>query len=85
MKTKQRAKYQNWTKDEVRKLLTLWDKHTIEELEEKMGRGKNTLTAMAKKLRDVGFEVARKRRAHYTHTLLLELAEDMGIKVKAKK
>lgn len=62
-----------WTKEEIRKVATLWESSTISELEDELGLVKNRIMYIVKKMRDAGFDLPRKKKHGYIDSLLKEV------------
>ncbi len=65
-----------WTKEEMRKVIKMWDTATVEEISKELRREKSSIQGMVGKMRKSGIEIARKHRGGYINNLIKELAEE---------
>ncbi len=66
-----------WTKDEMRTLFNLWESHSTEEIADVLGRNREAISYMAKKLRQHGLKIAKKKRVGVIQSLIKEFIEEM--------
>jgi hypothetical protein len=71
-----RAKHKQWTKEELARLMKIWDKSTLEQVCDELGRNKAQIHAMAKLLRQNGLSLPRKRVLGYTQHLVREFVSE---------
>ena len=71
-----------WTKDNVKKLLALWDTKSMREIADEIGVEVKNVQYMAHNLRLKGFPLAKKHVTGQLQTLLNEVAEELGIEIK---
>lgn len=70
-----------WTKEEIRRMVDLWETKTLEEVAEEMGVKTSRITYMAHQIRKAGYPLAMKRRTGYIRTLI---SEALGLKAEKK-
>lgn len=71
-----------WTKENVKKLFSLWDTHTMAQISSEMGLEQKQVNYMAHNLRQKGFPLAKKHVVGQLQALLDEVAGEMGIEIK---
>ena len=64
---------QLWTKNEIKTVMTLWETATTQQIAEKLKRKPSQVSAIAVKIRKMGFDLPRKRINGYLDTLLREV------------
>lgn len=62
----------SWTKEEIKKLTTLWDTHSLDELSKAFKLDKKQVQYMANTIRAAGYKLQPKRRNAYLRTLITE-------------
>jgi len=68
-----------WTKAEIRKVLTLWEAKSIEDLAKELDVNPQQITYIVAVLRKEGFDLPKKKRPSVINNLLLELKKEYGI------
>lgn len=80
MKKKEPAKEHTrhlWTKNDIRKLIDLWESKTIAELAEEIGCKESAVAFMAYQLRKEGFTLSRrKRQVGITRKLIKDVIDE---------
>lgn len=66
-----------WTKDELKKVLKMWDSKTTEEIAEELGVKKVQVQGIANKFRKLGVKLAKKHRVGYMNNLMKEVIKEM--------
>lgn len=66
-----------WTKDEIRTVVTLWESNTVESICEAMNITSFQLHYIAKKLRDNGIKLTRKRKRSNVDLIIKELVDKL--------
>lgn len=69
-----------FTKQEARILLTLWDRATKEEIAEKLNLRSEQIGYLAREMNKVGFELSKKRKVGQLRTMLKELKKELKTK-----
>lgn len=70
-----------WTKNEIKKVMDLWEKTSTESIAKELGRTRPQISYIATQLRKAGFKLARKRVVGRMASLLKEaIAEYNGKK-----
>lgn len=67
-----------WTKEEIKKVLALWDSKTIQELADEIGTTPEAVSYIAFALRKNGFTISKKRKAGYMQLLLAEVKAELN-------
>ncbi len=80
MELKKLKSYHQWTKDQIKKVLKMWESHTAQEIAEEIGVSKEKITGIANVLRKKGFKLSKKRQNGYFQILIDELKQEMKIK-----
>lgn len=70
--TRNRRDAHMWTKADIKKVATLWEKSTVEEICEELGLRKDQLTYIIMHMRKAGFDLPRKHKIGYIQNLLRE-------------
>lgn len=73
-----------WTKENVKKLLEIWESKTIVEVAVETGLSYKQVNYMAQALRNKGFKLSKKRIAGKLQSLLDEVAGELGITIDKK-
>lgn len=68
--------YKMWTKDEVRRLLDMWESTSVQEIADELERTRPQIIAMASKMRKVGFRIPHKHRRDYLNHMLEEVLRE---------
>jgi len=68
--TSRKSKYKLWTKNDIKKVLTLWDSHTIAEMCEILDRKKGQIMYMATEIRKSGHPLTKKMSRHTLRGLI---------------
>lgn len=71
-----------WTKDNVKKLLEIWEHKNISEICSEMGLEAKQVAYMVVTLRAKGFNLTKKRVPGKLQSLLDEVAGELGIELK---
>lgn len=66
-----------WTKDNLRKLLSLWETKTPDEIAIKLGTDRKKINYMAYELRKAGFNIPTKRTNGQLKKMILELKDEL--------
>ena len=74
-----KARHQ-WTKDEIKALVSLWDTKTTLEIAAELNLKNNQVTYMAKRVRDSGYALPKHRRNGYMASLVKEAIAELKIK-----
>ena len=77
MKNEKKVKYTLITKESIKKLLSLWNDHTTDELAQELGWPHWKISNLAKKMRSVGFDLPRKHVLKMTDTLIKEVYNEL--------
>lgn len=75
VKQRQRE-YQLWTKQEIKKLIELWNTHTIAELCKEIDRNRNQIIYMACQIRKSGYPLSRKSTLRVYNGLVKEAIKE---------
>ena len=73
-------KYHNWTKEEIKTVIELWENTTIGDLAEKLGVSVSQIHVLRARLNEAGVKLSRKRVRHCVGTLIKEMLEDGELK-----
>lgn len=89
MKISTNSRHQ-WTKEDIKVVMTQWESNTTEEISEQLGVSKGQISYVAKELRLAGHHLPKKRRNGYMRNLIAECISDLGgkpisYKSKSKK
>lgn len=71
-----------FTAIEIKTIAKLWDKFDTEQIAEKLGRPKSSITYMAKKIRDLGYMLPAKHKKGVLDALIHETLKDSGLVFK---
>lgn len=83
MKNKTTKKtFHMWTKEEIKKLVKMWDDKTKEELAEELGLNEVQIGSMARRIRLLGYPLTKKNKSGYLENVINECFDELGIKVK---
>lgn len=80
MKTTKKNVHHMWTKNEVKKLYTIWDTTSMEDVCEELGIDAGQVRYMVAQMRKQGFPLQKKRKIGQTMTMLKELKAELKIK-----
>jgi len=69
--------YKQWTKEELREFVSLWDTNTGEELAEKFAVSRQTINGIAKKFKDSGYHLQSKRKNGTVNLLIKEVIAEL--------
>ena len=69
-----------WTKEEVKRLYTLWDKINMEEMCEELGLEAKNIRYMATQMRKNGFNLQRKKKNGRLMSMLQDVKKELKIK-----
>lgn len=69
-----------WTKEEMKELIGLWDKKSVQDIAEKLNRKPNSVLYISYELRKLGVPLARKSQHGKTRLLACEMIKELGIK-----
>jgi transposase len=79
--TKVRKSYKQWTKDDLRQFLTLWEEKTAQELADYFDTSSGYISHIAKKFREEGYDLPLKKTRGTVSLLIREIvAEAKGPK-----
>jgi len=67
--------YKQWTKEELKGFLTLWENSTVTELATKFGVSNTTIITIAAKFRKEGYPLTKKRQNGNLNGLIREVIE----------
>lgn len=76
MSRKTKDKSHMWTKQEIKKILSLWDSSTPEELAESFNVKKTQLMYIILKMRQAGIKLAKKHKNGYLSNLIQEVLQE---------
>lgn len=65
-----------WTKDEIKKVIELWESKTTEEIADELRRPHLSIGYIAKKIRDCGYPLSKKRKAGTIMNLVKEVLKE---------
>ncbi len=66
-----------WTKEDIKKVATLWDTNTTAEIKEQLGISTNQLTYIVGEMRKNGFTLPKKHKNGYIRALIEECRKEM--------
>ena len=72
-------KYKMWTKDEVKKMIDLWESKTVEELCVELNRVPSSVITMAKQIREAGYHLSKKRKVSVKRLMVEETLKELGL------
>jgi biotin operon repressor len=78
MKKKYVAKHM-WTKDEIKKLVSLWEDCTKEEVADELNMSITQLSSMVRRIRLAGYHLTKKSNRGDIHLLIDEAFGDLGL------
>lgn len=82
---KKTKKSHQWTKDELRTLINLWESHSIEDIAGELSLQESQIKNQVITLRKSGFPLTKKRVVGYKQAMLRDLFTEMYGSVKIKK
>jgi hypothetical protein len=68
-----------WTKEEIKRIYTLWDSKTINEIMKEMDLRRDQLNYMVCHMRKAGFVMHGKHKKGYVQNLIKECKLDLGL------
>jgi len=66
-----------WTKDEIKQIIEMWEKYTVQEMMKKLNLREDQVHYMAAALRKAGFVLPRKHRNGNLSNLIQEIHSEM--------
>lgn len=77
---KRKNKIRHFTKEEINKVMNLWEEATLEEIAHELGRPKYAVSYIANAIRKTGYKLPRKRTVGQLQTLIKDvLAERRAV------
>lgn len=74
---KVKASSHMWTKDEIRRVVKVWESSTPEDIGKELGVTRLQVNQIAGKLRKAGVNLTKKRQAGYLSKLINEVANEI--------
>ncbi|MCK5017882.1 MAG: hypothetical protein KAS32_12535 [Candidatus Peribacteraceae bacterium] len=74
-----------YTKEEIRKVLKIWEKSSVQDIADELGVTTNQVQYLASQIRKAGVDLPKKKRVGHFQKLILEIAEEEKEKVKKRK
>jgi len=68
----QKLQRHSWTKEEIKKLVKVWDTHTIDEVAQELKLDRQQVQYMVNEIRKAGVPLAKKHRKGYLQNLIKE-------------
>lgn len=69
-----------WTKEDMKKLILLWEEKSLEDLGEEIGRTRAQILDMARKMRKENINLPVKKKKGVINGLILEVKKELKIK-----
>lgn len=79
---KKLAKSHMWTKDQVKRIATVWENKNVEDIAEELGVNRKQVMYMVGQMRKAGFKLARKHKKSYLHVMLTDVLTELKTKKK---
>lgn len=73
-----RISHHMWTKDEIKKILNLWEDSTMEEMAEKLGVNRQQLDYIVTSMRKAGFVLSKKHKRGQLSVMLQEVLNELA-------
>jgi len=71
--------YRMWKKEDLKKLIGLWDTTSLQEAAESLGAEQHQIRYIVSAMRKAGIPLAKKHKNGHLNVLLTELKEELGI------
>jgi hypothetical protein len=71
--------YKPWTKEDMRKVLELWENHSIEQIAEMLNRKKWQIAYIANAFKKAGYQLPRKNVKGLDYGLVKEVLKEHGL------
>jgi hypothetical protein len=75
----------SWTKEEMKKLIAMWETKTVLELCDELGRRREQILYMANQMRRAGLDLPRKSKRGLIRGLILEVKAELEAEGKSKR
>jgi hypothetical protein len=74
-----------WTKDDIKKFVQLWDNCTVKEIESELGLRHNQLSYIRTKIKTAGYQLSRKNVRGVADSLIHEAMRELNISLANSK
>ena len=73
--TRVRKKF--YTKEEIKRVISLWDNMSVEDMAEELGRGHASILYIASRIRKCGWKLSKKMRVGRVDSLISEVIREL--------
>lgn len=77
MSTKNKPQY--WTKEEIKKLINIWNNKTLEEICYELSRTKTQILSMTNQIKKEGYKLQIKRKNKVRNKMIKEVLNELGL------
>lgn len=74
-----KAEKHYWTKEEMKVLISIWDKKTLDEICKELNLRRIQVSYMANQMRKCGIGLVKKKKLGITNMLIDEVKKELGI------